>query len=541
MLPTDYVYTGWAASGEIDIMEAVNIGVETDETGETGPEKRVHGTLHYGKTWPDNVSSGADYKLPNDASPADDFHTYAVEWEEGEMRWFVDNVHFATQTSDGWWSQYEDETGTLVNAEGHAPFDQQFHLILNLAVGGAWAGSVNDTGVDESAFPQSLLVDYVRVYQCSSDMVTGKGCGTVDENAEAVEGTQAPEILTADELFGKGAVFSMYEDTLDEGLSLEKWDNDTGDVVLSEVAATDTSYGTVIQVDKNGAAGNMFFVYEPRVDLSQWEANGHIVFDLNVLNNDASSTLDVKIDSGYPCTSPFTVTLPALNTWGEISVAISDILPNETLNWDGAYSCGADIADVLNPFVLEPSGLMSFQIDNIRYEAPALADQAEIAVFTDLTHAPFEIGQYVASGVVTAEVVAATDTSYGNVAQFTFDTDESVVYFQTADGSTDFDATAFDNVEFDLLVVEDPRSTRVFNVKVDCGHPCGTGDFPIDTPVTGDWTHYSIALDDMLPANHSGSSLDLTKVNTPLVIFPAWGNQNGVVIQVDNVKFTKNP
>ena len=322
---------------------------------------------------------------------------------------------------------------------------------------------------------------------------------------------------------------------------LGKWDNNTCDVVLSEVAATDTTHGTVVQMDKNGAAGNMFFVYEPRVDLSQWVENGHVVFDLNVLNNDAASTLDVKIDSGYPCISPYTLTLPAVNTWTTFSIPIADILPNETLNWDGAYSCGADIADVINPFVLEPSGLMSFQVDNVRYEAPAMAEQSEIKIFSDLTHAPFEIGQWVGSGTVTAEVVAAADSTYGNVAQFTFDTDASVVYFQTADGSTDFDATAFDNVEFDLLVVEDPRSTRVFNVKVDCGHPCSTGDFPIDTPVIGDWTHYSIALDDMLPANHTGSSLDLTKVNTPLVIFPASGNQDGVVMQVDNVKFTKNP
>lgn len=70
MLPTDYVYGTWAASGEIDIMEAVNLGTESDasdaEDGEL--ERRVYGTLHYGETWPDNVYSGTNYELPDGES-----------------------------------------------------------------------------------------------------------------------------------------------------------------------------------------------------------------------------------------------------------------------------------------------------------------------------------------------------------------------------------------------------------------------------------------------------------------------------------------
>lgn len=184
MLPTARVYGGWAASGEIDVMEAVNLGVQG--------ENRVHGTLHYGSYWPNNVYSGTEYTLPGGANPADDFHDYAVEWERGEIRWYVDGHHFATQRQDGWYTLYQDDTGQMVVGEGAAPFDESFHLILNLAVGGAWAANVNAGGIDASVFPQELTIDYVRVYECSVDPESGDGCDTIGDDYELVSGHQPP-------------------------------------------------------------------------------------------------------------------------------------------------------------------------------------------------------------------------------------------------------------------------------------------------------------------------------------------------------------
>lgn len=138
MLPTDWVYGGWAASGEIDIMEL--LGQEPN---------KVYGTLHYGGEWPDNKHTGASYTLPN-GTFSDDFHLFVLEWDTTAIRWYVDGVHYQTQT------QWHSSGGAYP-----APFDQRFHLLLNVAVGGNWPGNPDDTTI----FPQTMVIDYVRVYK----------------------------------------------------------------------------------------------------------------------------------------------------------------------------------------------------------------------------------------------------------------------------------------------------------------------------------------------------------------------------------------
>jgi beta-glucanase (GH16 family) len=139
LLPQDDVYGTWAASGEIDIMEAINLGASGGNT--------VHGTLHYGGQWPNNVSSGSGYEVATDATT--DFHVYALEWDASEMRWYVDDVLYAMQNN---WS--------TTAAPFPAPFDENFHILLNVAVGGNWPGAPDAA----TAFPVTMEVDYVRVY-----------------------------------------------------------------------------------------------------------------------------------------------------------------------------------------------------------------------------------------------------------------------------------------------------------------------------------------------------------------------------------------
>jgi len=145
MLPTDEVYGGWPQSGEIDIMELVGHQPAT-----------VHGTIHYGDPYPGNQSQGGSYTLHSGIFN-DDFHEFAIEWEPGVIRWYVDDYLYLTKTASDV-SPY------------NWPFDQNFHFLLNVAVGGNWPGSPDNTTV----FPQKMEVDYVRVYAGTAPYISGK-------------------------------------------------------------------------------------------------------------------------------------------------------------------------------------------------------------------------------------------------------------------------------------------------------------------------------------------------------------------------------
>jgi beta-glucanase (GH16 family) len=138
MLPTEERYGAWASSGEIDIMEFK--GQEPDN---------LWGTLHYGEPWPKNRHTGAQYRKPA-GKFTEGFHTYGLEWEEGVIRWLLDGEVWQTQTK---WDS--------VNSRFPAPFDQQFHLVLNLAVGGGFVGNPDAT----TKFPAQFRVDWVKVFQ----------------------------------------------------------------------------------------------------------------------------------------------------------------------------------------------------------------------------------------------------------------------------------------------------------------------------------------------------------------------------------------
>jgi hypothetical protein len=81
-----------------------------------------------------------------------EFHDYIIEWEENSIKWYVDDAHYFTYSNNNQGSAYW-------------PFDQDFHLLLNIAIGGTWGGQ---QGIDDSIFPVRLEVDYVRVYERST-------------------------------------------------------------------------------------------------------------------------------------------------------------------------------------------------------------------------------------------------------------------------------------------------------------------------------------------------------------------------------------
>lgn len=132
--PDSPLESNWPHVGEIDIME--HVGREPDLIMGT-----VHGPGYSG-------AGGLGRWNRQDYPIADDFHTYAIEWDESGIRWFYDGEHYFELTPED------------VGAREWV-FDREFFLLLNLAVGGQFAGTI----ALDTKFPTNLYVDYVRVYQ----------------------------------------------------------------------------------------------------------------------------------------------------------------------------------------------------------------------------------------------------------------------------------------------------------------------------------------------------------------------------------------
>ena len=143
MMPTDESYYGqWPKCGEIDIMEV--LGNQTDI---------AYGTIHYGEP---HAEQQGIYTLTGGETFANGFHEYSLEWEPGEMRWYIDGNLY--HTCNDWFTRVDGED----DKPYPAPFDQTFFLQMNLAVGGNWPGNPDETTDFDNA---EFEIDYVRVYQ----------------------------------------------------------------------------------------------------------------------------------------------------------------------------------------------------------------------------------------------------------------------------------------------------------------------------------------------------------------------------------------
>jgi beta-glucanase (GH16 family) len=165
MLPRDQAYGTWAASGEIDILEAVNLGVPCPSCP-TGREDTILGTLHFGDRWPKNTHKGEEIHAPE---VLEGFHTYAIEWELDRITWQIDGRTYATRAASEWWSAGSKAPG--------APFDREFYLILNLAIGGKLAEERGVGGVRDDGYPKRFEIDWVRVWQKPARDVTAQPQG----------------------------------------------------------------------------------------------------------------------------------------------------------------------------------------------------------------------------------------------------------------------------------------------------------------------------------------------------------------------------
>ena len=133
MLGENISSVGWPSCGEIDIMEMIGGNGYNDRT--------CHGTIH----WEDN--GHASYGGHNSLSSgrlADEFHVFSIIWNQSSISWLRDDIQYHT-----------------VDINNLTAFHNNFFFIFNVAVGGNWPGSPDGTTV----FPQTMIVDYIRVFQ----------------------------------------------------------------------------------------------------------------------------------------------------------------------------------------------------------------------------------------------------------------------------------------------------------------------------------------------------------------------------------------
>lgn len=304
MLPEDNVYGGFAASGEIDIVEAINLDGNPGPAG-FGGGNEIFGTIHFGGEFPANESASVRYTPSEDITEG--FHTYAVEWSEFEIRWYFNGILYAVQNA--WNTQ-------APGAAYPAPFDQPFYILFNLAVGGNLPGPADAS----TPFPSTLEVDWVRVYsgeQAADDGGNNNNSGgnTVEVFVYAADPTVAETLAPPGfDNFGSGAVFNAEfagDADFNPALQITSGEGYGEGVHVGFVAFT--GYDT-------GFAAS----YETLNFKVKGDAANLAAFEVKFFAPDTTNTYDLTGTGG--------VATPLDNGWIQVAIPMSDFAANIAAN-----------------------------------------------------------------------------------------------------------------------------------------------------------------------------------------------------------------
>ena len=578
MLPEGYVHGGWPLSGEIDIMEAVNLGVRG--------RKITSFATHYGMDWPNNALSAHEHE--NAKSPQTDFHTFALEWEFGEIRWYINDEHVHTQTSQHWFTLSRREPLRRVLDNGD-PFTEPFHLLLNVAVGGNFPGPVGA----QTVFPQMMRVDWVRVYNCGQDAASSRchlpanatphdfsrSGQTTGHDANTFTATMFTDGLQSYTDAAGSSTASFTTMATGSGVSVEADATNGSDQVLA-LTFTDAASSVAIAPMTTGT----------EIDISGSYVHGQLEFDIRVVEHAAGSGLSLRIvDSAGNArahdlsparlksikdgaNSTESVVLHIGNDFRDLSAALQQKRVTQLLSVHSSGSFAAsertvvqldDIRLHVHCIVPARGGTCGLTIGGTTITPPPVISNdsdVQLDVTSDTTTYPNTLDLYIngvsdtvginelfivtggADGTV-SEVDVGGD--HGNVIQCSSEGDNPsgtiVCGLSAPEGSSGVDLSAFSPtgfVEFDIRVLTPPSdNTASLDFKYEIA-----GSFASDTTIGGAatfttndaWRRVRVDLNSTTWLDGSGNQYDLSKA-TKFLWFPAWGKATGAVWQIDNV------
>lgn len=321
-------------------------------------------------------------------------------------------------------------------------------------------------------------------------------------------------------------------------------DSGAGGSNVHDEAAMDGA-NTVWEVQVT-AAGNFFLnsgdmsAYEgvaPGVKFVNMADNAEFRFDLKVLEIDPSTELVVKLDSAWPNVSTKSIAVPEIGVWTPVTVPFSELAANTIQPGQVNYD------NVINLFVIEPTNnvVTTVQVDNIRIVCPEAAGcdmepvpstiiDENFFVFEDAVNDTLWEGLAYDAWTDLIDFINQTivpETGRGDVLQVEFGTGFGTMYFKSANKK---DLSAFDggNLVFDIKVVTQGANTGDFRVKAEGG---GSGpEVPFTVGALNVWETKTIPVATLAVPN-------LSAVDVPASIFPPDGQQDGVVFQLDNVRW----
>ncbi|MGQ7869765.1 family 16 glycosylhydrolase [Sunxiuqinia sp. sy24] len=268
MLPTDWEYGGWPASGEIDIME--HVGYDPGV---------VHGTIHT-EAYNHGIGTQKGGSITIDDAMAN-FHVYAMEWTDETMRWYVDDELYFT---------FNNENKTYKEW----PFDKRFHLLLNIAIGGNWGGA---EGIDPNLTEATMTVDYVRVYANKLPQPVVQGSNLNSMNDEVSYSVDAVEAAQYNWLLPEGVTLLSGEGT--SSITVQ-WNDAPGDIQVEVSTACDAVVSNVFHVDYLIKPNSDRFDVAPVNEAQEllWQANAGT--DNSLVLAEADGVLLVDFDIADP-------------------------------------------------------------------------------------------------------------------------------------------------------------------------------------------------------------------------------------------------